>query len=173
MKHSPGLWIPRHCGHLNGQARFQNYRFQGTEQREKKPSKIPSQAERSPDEALGVPFRWGMLFWLLSCDPLAGATSSEHLSRLPLCRSPHPLLPPFLGRGRCRLDMPCGNELLSGTENCTLPLQKERAVIIAPRRTGIAIYPQQENVILGQKGAVMFSCYSSWQHFSIAQTVLS
>lgn len=28
-------------------------------------------------------------------------------------------------------------------------------------------------LFLGQKGAVMFSCYSSWQHFSIAQTVLS
>lgn len=46
-------------------------------------------------------------------------------------------------------------------------------MVIAPGRTGIAIYPQQENVILGQKGAVMFSCFSSWQHFSIAQTALS
>lgn len=69
--------------------------------------------------------------------------------------------------------MPWGNELLTGMEDCTLPLENEKAMIIAPRRTGIAIYPQQENVIFGQKGAVMFSCYSSWQHFSIAQTVLS
>lgn len=72
---------------------------------------------------------------------------------IPPCRCSHPLLSPLLGRCRCCLDMPCGNELLYEMEGCTLPLEKERARITAPRRTEIAIYPQKENVILGAKGS--------------------
>lgn len=125
--------------------------------------KILSEAERSPKcfecqwgTAVFVPVMWFHcridILWNIPLGSL-------------LCCAPHWLLPMLVSKWQ----MQPGHAFGKSAPPCILCLEK-RAVIIAPRRTVIAIYPQQENVIFGQKGAVMFSCYSSWQHFSIAQT---
>lgn len=129
--------------------------------------KILSQAERSPDKVLWVSVRWrtAVLVPVMWFHCRSDIPWNIPLSSLLHC-APHWLLPMLVSKWQ----MQPGHAFGKSAPPCMLCLEKKRAVIIAPRRTVIAIYPQQENVIFGRKGAVMFSCYSSWQHFSIAQT---
>lgn len=129
--------------------------------------KILSQAERSPDKVLWVSVQWRTavlvpVMWFRCRSDLPW---NIPLSSLLHC-APYWLLSMLVSKWQ----MQPGHAFGKSAPPCILCLEKKRAVIIAPKWTVIAIYPQQENVIFGQKGAVMFSCYSSWQHFSIAQT---